>query len=159
YPATNRGLVPTMVTHATLNSGPDAALTWGSLWVAAWFVLLIACANLANLTLVRTLSRWREFWTRLALGAGVLRMTRPILLESLVLVAVAATLGWWMTTWSVRTWSAITGSHFQVLDYTVDSRTVTYLVAISLIAWLLCSVAPISRVVHLHLSGGALKSE
>ena len=158
YPATNRGLVPTMATHATLNSGPDAPIIWGSLWMAALFVLLIACANLANLTLVRTLARQREFSTRIALGAGPGRMTRQILLENLTLAGVAGTLGWWVTNWSMRTWSAITASHFQVLDYAVDSGTLAYLVALSLIAAVLCSLAPIGRVVQLGVSG-ALKGD
>ena len=80
-----------------MNSGPDAPIIWGSLWAAAWFVLLIACANLANLTLVRTMGRWREFSTRIALGAGQGRMMRQMLMESLMLAGVAAALGWWIT--------------------------------------------------------------
>jgi hypothetical protein len=54
YPATNRAVSPTMFTHAEANSGTDASMIWGSLWAAAWFVFLMACANLANLSLARS---------------------------------------------------------------------------------------------------------
>ena len=158
YPATNRGLVPTVATHSTMNSGRDAPLIWGSLWAAAWFVLLIACANLANLTLVRTMGRWREFSIRMALGAGTGRMMRQIVAESLLLAGVAGALGWWITNWSVRRWALITASRYQVLDYTVDTGTLVYLVAIAVAAALLCSLAPIGRVAQLGVSG-ALKGD
>ena len=158
YPATNRQLVPTLATHSEFNSGRDAAMIWGSLWTAAWFVLLIACANVANLTLVRTMGRWREFATRIALGSGVARMVRQIVMESLVLAAISGTLGWWITIWSVRTWTAVTASRYQVLDYTIDSGTLAYLVAISIAAAIVCSLAPISRIVRLGVNG-ALKGD
>jgi macrolide transport system ATP-binding/permease protein len=45
YPATNRGVVARVDTWSQANIGPDAPVIYGSLWVAAWFVLLIACAN------------------------------------------------------------------------------------------------------------------
>ena len=158
YPATNRGLVPTMVTHAALNSGPDAPIIWGSLWAAACFVLLIACANLAHLTLVRTMGRWRDFATRMALGAGQARMIRQIFAESVMLVSAAGAIGWWLTSWSVHQWEVLTASRYQVLDYTVDVGTLGYLIAISVIAAILCSLAPSGRVVQLG-TGGALKGD
>src|SRR3984893_5937902 len=158
YPATNRGLVPTMATHAALNSGPDAPMIWGSLWAAAWFVLLIACANLAHLTLVRTMGRWRDFATRMALGAGQSRMIRQIFAESVMLVCAAGAIGWWVTRWSVHQWEVLTASSYQVLDYTVDAGTLGYLIAISVTAAILCSLAPIGRVVQLG-TGGALKGD
>ncbi|HEY2150044.1 MAG TPA: ABC transporter permease [Vicinamibacterales bacterium] len=158
YPATNHQLVPRIATHSEFNSGRDAATIWGSLWAAAWFVLLIACANVANLTLVRTMGRWREFATRIALGAGLARMVRQIFMESLALAAVAGMLGWWITTWSVRTWIAVTASRYQVLDYTVDAGTIAYLVAISVAAAVVCSLAPISRITQLGVNG-ALKGD
>ncbi len=158
YPTTNRGLVPRIASHSQWNSGPDAPIIWGSLWAAAWFVWLIACANVANLSLVRTMGRCRELSTRIALGAGRGRMVRQMFTESLVLAGAAGAIGWWITTWSVRTWVAVTASRYQVLDYTVDSGTLAYLVAISVAAALSCALAPIARIVQLGVSG-ALKGD
>ena len=56
------------------------------------------------------------------------------------------------------TWTAVTESRYQVLDYTVDSSTLAYLVAISVAAAVLCSLAPIGRVVQFGVSG-ALKGD
>jgi putative ABC transport system permease protein len=158
YPATNRGLTPAVITHSECSSGVYAPIIWGSLWAAAWFVWLIACANLANLTLVRTMARWREFSTKIALGVGQARMIRQMFAESLMLASVAGMLGWWITIWSVRTWAAATASPFQILDYTVDAGTLTYVAAISVAAAALVSLAPIVRVVQLGVSG-ALKGD
>ena len=133
YPATNRGVSPTMSTHAEENSGSDASMIWGSLWAAAWFVFLIACANLANLSLARSIGRTREYSTRIALGAGQGRMIRQVLMESLTIAAVAGTAGWWIAKWCVHQWDVATFSMYQVLDYTVDFRTFSYLAAITLV--------------------------
>lgn len=157
YPATNRHLVPTVATHAEFNSGRNATMIWGSFWAAAWFVWLIACANVANLTLLRTIGRRRELSTRIALGAGQGRTMRQMLIESLALTAVAGAIAWWITNFSVRTWVAVTASRYQVLDYTIDSGTLAYLVTISLAAAVLCSLAPIGRV--LRLGNGPLKED
>jgi putative ABC transport system permease protein len=158
YPATNRGVVPSLSTWSQSFIGPDAPVIYGSLWVAAWFVLLIACANLANLTVARTVGRRSDFATRIALGAGRGRMMRQIFVESLTLTGVAGVLAWWITKWGVRTWAVETASIYQILDYTLDSGTLAWLVAISLAAAILFSLAPMGRVLQIGVHS-ALKSD
>jgi len=158
WPETNRGVVPTVRTWSQVFVGPDAPIIYGSLWAAAWFVLLIACANLANLGLARTLGRSREFSTRIALGAGQARMMRQILLESAALAGVAGGLAWWITRWSVHVWAVATASRYQVLDYTVGSGTLAYLAAISILAAVLFSLAPIGKVLRFDVNS-ALKTD
>jgi predicted permease len=155
-PGTNRG-VPSVSTYQGYLA-PDAPMIYGSLWAAAWFVLLIACANVTNLALVRTIERSREFSIRIALGAGLGRMVRQIMVENLMLMAMAGALGWWITAWSVHTWAVTTASPYLAIDYTVNAWTLAYLVAIAVAAAICCSAAPISRVVQLRV-GGALNGD
>lgn len=153
YPTTNRGVLPTVFTHAEANSGADASMIWGSLWAAAWFVFLIACANLANLSLARSIGRAREYSTRIALGAGQGRMIRQVLMESGTIAAVAGTAGWWIAKWCVHEWDVMTFSMYQVLDYTVDFRTFLYLAAVTLGAAILFSLTPVARVMQIGMNG------
>jgi putative ABC transport system permease protein len=158
FPETNRGVVPTVETYSQFFIGPDAPIVYGSLWAAAWFVFLIACANLANLSLARTIGRWRDFSTRTALGAGQGRIMRQVFVESLMLVSVAGALGWWITKWSVQTWAVATASAYQILDYSMDYGTLAYLLAISVSAAILFSLAPIGRILQIGVNG-VLKSD
>lgn len=158
YPETNRERMPRAYTHAQFISGPDAPMIWGSLWVGSCLVLLIACANLANLTLVRTIGRWREFVTTMALGAGQARMIRRVAIESLLLTGAVVPVAWTITQWAVRRWSVATASPHQILDYTVDARVFGYLVVVAAVALVLFSLAPMLRVRRLSVSG-ALKSD
>jgi predicted permease len=152
-PATPRG-IPTVRTYSQAHVAPDAPMIYGSLWAGAWFVLLIACANLANLMLVRTVGRWREFTTRIALGASVGRMTRQIVVEILILAGIGAALGWWIVNWSMRTWAEATATGYLALDYAVNSRTLAYLVAISAAAAIIVSLVPVIKVWQLGVNGG-----
>ena len=158
YPATNRGVVPQVNTHSQAFVGPDAPMIYGSLWAAVWFIFLIACANLANLTLARTIGRWREFSTRMVLGAGRGRMIRQIIVESLMIASIAGALGYWIAKWGVHTFAVATASIYQILDYTVDSGTLAYAAAISVAAAVLFSLAPIGNVWRLG-SNSALRGD
>jgi putative ABC transport system permease protein len=151
-PGTTRG-VPLVRTYSQAHVAADAPRIYGSLWAGAWFVLLIACANLSNLTLVRTIGRWRELSTRIALGAGQSRMVRQMLMESLALAAVATPLAWGITSWSVQTWENATRSRYLALDYTVNSSTLVYLISIAVATAGLIALVPIARVIQLGITG------
>jgi len=113
-----------------------------------WFVLLIACANLANLGLARAIGKSKDFSTRIALGASQARMMRHILMDGIVLAAAAGIVAWWITKWSVRAWAVATASHYLVLNYTIDSSTLAYLVGVCVLSASVFSLAPIAKVLQ-----------
>src|SRR5262249_18995862 len=84
---------------------------------------------------------------------GQARMIRQVLLESLAIAGVAGILGWWITTWVIQSWATATASQYQILDYRVDGGTLAYLAAISVLAAILFSIAPIAKLVQLCAHG------
>jgi putative ABC transport system permease protein len=148
YPRTNEGWVPQPRTFAEFFVGRDAALVYGSLWGAVSFVLLIACANLANLMLTRASGRAREIAVRMAIGAGRWRIVRLLLIESLMLSTVGGAVGWWIAKWTVRTYELTANPPARIwsahlLDYSLDSHVFLYLLAISACGALLFGLAPL----------------
>jgi len=138
--------------------GANAAMLYGAMWGAVGFVLLIACANLANLLLARALGRSREISVRMALGAGRWRTIRQLLVESVILSGLGGFLGWWVAKWSVRAYQLAMAakSSWLVLDYTMDQRVLAYLIAISIGTGVLFGLAPAVRLFQLDLNA-ALK--
>ena len=153
FPETNRDLAIDVVDNAHDHAGPNGPLVFGSLWVGACFVLLIACANVSNLTLVRTIGRGREFATRIALGAGLWRMLRQVLIESLVLASTAGAIAWWIVSAGVRAWAAATASPFQIADYSLNIRTQAYVIGITIVAAVLFSLGPLWHIMRLRAGG------
>lgn len=92
-PEQNQGIGASVFSLHVEDVGEDSARIMLSLQVAVGFVLLIACANLANLMLARTARRQRDIALRLALGSSRLWIARQMLVESLILSLLGSTLG------------------------------------------------------------------
>jgi putative ABC transport system permease protein len=139
--------------------GPDADALYGAMLGAVALVLLIACANLANLLLARAIGRSREMSVRMALGGSRARIVRQALIESLALSLMGGALGWWVAKVGVRLYvlSAGAPAWFEhVLDYSMDARVFVYLAMISVATGLLFGLLPAIRLSRLDLQG-ALK--
>jgi putative ABC transport system permease protein len=139
--------------------GADALVAfYRAIWGAVGFVLLIGCANLANLLLARAIGRRREISLRIALGAGRWRIIRQLLIESLMLSSIAAVLGWFIALISVRIYERIESppAYYNQYHYVLDYRVLLYLVAISIFAGLLFGLAPALRLSKIDVNS-ALK--
>ncbi len=154
YPVTNRELLPEIQTFTQFFIGPNGTMIYGSMWGAVGFVLLIACANLANLLLARAIGRSREISIRIALGAGRWRIIRQLLIESVMLSGLGGFLGWWIAKWGVRSYALAMANKesWLVLDYSMDHSVLAYLIAISIGTGLLFGLAPALRLSKLDVN-------
>ena len=116
------------------------------LFVAVGLLLLLACANVANLTLVRGAERGRELGLRQALGAGRWRIARQLLTESLVLASVGGALGIALGWAGVRGMTALTTLGIDgATTVALDARVILFTVGASLLSGLLFGLTPALR--------------
>jgi len=107
------------------------------------FVLMIACANVANLMLARATGRRREISLRLALGATRARVVRLLLTESLVVAVAGAAIGILLAHWGNRVWvSTIPFAMPMWLDLSIDTPVLLYTVGITAFAGIVFGLAP-----------------
>jgi predicted permease len=110
-------------------------------------VLLIACANLANLLLARALARRRELAVRTAIGAGRERMIRQLMTESLMLAAAGGTLGVLIAFAAVPLLSRLVPATLPLAtEPAVDTRVLLFALALSIVTGLAFGLAPVIRV-------------
>jgi predicted permease len=121
----------------------------GVLWVllgTVGLVLLIACANVANLFLVRSEARQQEMAVRTALGASPLALARDYLREAFLLGLLGGFVGLWMGWWGVRFLVAVGPENLPRLDeISVDSRVLVFTLGVSVLAGMLFGMVPVLR--------------
>jgi predicted permease len=118
-----------------------------ALMVMVGVVLLIACANLANLLLARAVAREREFCARLALGSTRGRIVRQILTEALVLSLAGGLAGLVLAFWATRGLIAFidSGAKHTALSASPDLRVLLFTFAVCLLTSMLFGIAPAWR--------------
>src|SRR5216117_1656244 len=164
YPETNRGegfeLFPLWKTpfNAVGNLSPTLAITTG----VAFFVLLIACANVSNLLLARSLIRRHEMTMRLALGARRRRLIKQLFTEGLLLSLIAAAGGIMVAYWCRNALVLVSPTRIPgiTIDYPgqLDWRVLALSVAVCIGSTMLFALIPAIQASHVDLSG-ALKRE
>src|SRR5207237_9215041 len=135
--------------------GVDSSSIYG-LFVVVALVLLIACANVANLLLARSALRSAEISVRLAVGAGRWRLVRQLLTESVLLSGCGGAVGVLFAFWGKSALLALTDRGPKFLpagvDLSLNWRVLVFTITVSLLTGILFGVVPAWRATRLDLA-------
>lgn len=122
-------------------------------------VLLIACANVANLLLAHVISRERELAIRAALGAGRAQLARLVLSESVLISVAGGAAGWALAAMAVRIFLATNPGNFpRRYDIRLDGAVLGFAVAVTLLTGVLAGLAPVTQMWRRNLVSSLAES-
>ena len=148
YPESNKDLDAQLLTFNERFNGGPIRVVFLALLGAVGFVLLIACANVANLLLSRSARRSREVAIRFALGASRARVIRQLLIESTMLAFIGGAAGLLLTWFGIRAFDAAvsdSGKPYWIV-FNMDLTVFGYMALICLATGLIFGVAPALQV-------------
>jgi putative ABC transport system permease protein len=143
YPDTNKAVPGAYVRPELDNLVGDARLSFFILLGAVGLVLVVACANIANLLLAHTDARAHEFAMRAAIGAGHGRIVRQLITESLTLAMIGTTAGLLVAGWSIRLFRTLPIP--RIGDAVIDGRVLAFSLALAVVTSVLFGLAPALR--------------
>jgi putative ABC transport system permease protein len=154
FPDTNKEVVPRVQTFHDLFNGGPIKLIFLLMLGAVGFVLLIACANVANMMLSRAVGRGREMAVRAALGASRGQIIRQLLIESVLLSVIGGLFGLGLAQFGVHAFDLATqdvGKPYWI-HFTMDWRAFAYFAVISVAAGIVFGLVPALRASRVDLN-------
>jgi predicted permease len=148
YPETNTGIRPIVLDFETWYNGGQITVLFSMIMGAVIFVLLIACANVANLMLAKSADRTREIAVRVSLGATRGRIVRQLLVESLIIALLAGLVGLVIGLGGIRWFDGVTqnvGKPYWMV-FTLDPVVFGYVAAVCLATAVAFGLAPALQV-------------
>jgi putative ABC transport system permease protein len=153
YPLTNDGWTTAILPLSQAGGVQEIRPALFVLFGAVGFVLLIACANSANMLLARATVRQREIAVRLTMGASRGRLVRQLLTESILLSFIGAAFALLIAFWSTRVISALPANFLPHAQYvTLDSSVLFFTIALAFLTGLLFGCAPAIAMVRGELA-------